>query len=398
MRPLSATKSAVDDLRGDGRGWMLLSVAFGWFLSISVRMIYPALLPHLREAVGLTLTTAGLLLTVLWMAYALGQLPAGILSDWTGERVLLTVSCVLAAGVLGLIVLADSTLVLFAATAAFGLGTAFYGVSRFTVLKRIFPDRLGTATGITMAAGDVGNAVMPPLAGIIAAATAWQYGFGVTIPLFLLAGAALWVTLPGYDGERTSIRGTINLVGVRKTLSQPIIFRGIVLLVLWSVVIQVFLGFYPTYIIDEKGIEPGLATGLFGFFFALGIGLKPLAGRAYDEIGVRVPVLVIAGASGISFVAFPFAGRLSLIVVITVLGATLLGFEPIVISDITRRLPDGTEGINLGVLRTIYIALGATSPVVFGAVADRGFFDEAFLAAAIIPGIIILVCLLWDDW
>lgn len=376
---------------------MLLSVAFGWFLSISVRMLYPALLPYLRDAYGLTLTGAGLLLTVLWMAYAFGQLPAGILADWAGERLLLVASSGLAAVVLGIVVLADSAIVLFAATAAFGLGTALYGVSRFTVLKRIYPDQLGTATGVTMAAGDFGNAVMPPTAGLIAATLAWQYGFGVTVPLFLLAAVALWTTLPGRDGDRLSIRGSFEFDGVRETLSRPVVLRGIVLLVLWSIVMQVFLGFYPTYLIDEKGISSGLATGMFGFFFALGILLKPIAGRAYDGIGVRVPVLVIAVAAVAALIAFPFAAELPAIVVVTVLGAGLLGFETIVVSDITSRLPEGTQGTNLGTLRTIYIALGAASPVVFGAFADRGFFDEAFLVAAVIPAAIVVVVLRWDE-
>ncbi len=376
---------------------MLLSVAFGWFLSISVRMLYPALLPYLRDAYGLTLTGAGLLLTVLWMAYAFGQLPAGILADWAGERLLLVASSGLAAVVLGIVVLADSAIVLFAATAAFGLGTALYGVSRFTVLKRIYPDQLGTATGVTMAAGDFGNAVMPPTAGLIAATLAWQYGFGVTVPLFLLAAVALWTTLPGRDGDRPSIRGSFEFDGVRETLSRPVVLRGIVLLVLWSIVMQVFLGFYPTYLIDEKGISSGLATGMFGFFFALGILLKPIAGRAYDGIGVRVPVLVIAVAAVAALIAFPFAAELPAIVVVTVLGAGLLGFETIVVSDITSRLPEGTQGTNLGTLRTIYIALGAASPVVFGAFADRGFFDEAFLVAAVIPAAIVVVVLRWDE-
>jgi hypothetical protein len=45
------------------------------------------------------------------------------------------------------------------------LGTALYGVSRFTILNEIYPNQLGTATGVTMAAGDLGTSLMPPAAG-----------------------------------------------------------------------------------------------------------------------------------------------------------------------------------------------------------------------------------------
>jgi hypothetical protein len=62
----------------------LLAVAAGWFLSLGVRMVYPALLPYLRTAYGLDLGTTGLLLTVLWSAHALGQLLGSLPTDEFG--------------------------------------------------------------------------------------------------------------------------------------------------------------------------------------------------------------------------------------------------------------------------------------------------------------------------
>jgi len=391
VRSLSAPKRAVADLRTDGRGKMLLTVAFGWFLSISVRMIYPALLPHLRSAYGLTLTTAGLLLTLLWVAYAAGQLPGGVLADWVGERLLLVVSSLVAAGMLALVVVADSAAVLFSATALFGLGTALYGVSRFTILNDIYPEQIGTATGVTMAAGDAGNAVMPPAAGVIAATVAWQYGFGFAIPLFLLAAVGLWVALPARSGSPAPLAESLSLGSILPTLSRPAVVRAAVLLVLWGVIVQPFIGFYPTYLIDVKGLSGPAATGLFGLFFALGILVKPVAGRAYDRIGVRYPLLAIMGATAVALAAVPFSAGAWAFVAVTVLASSLLGYETVVVSDVTRRLPDDTQGTTLGALRTTYIVLGALSPVLFGAVADRGYFDEAFLGIAALAGAVVVL-------
>ncbi|MFC4540370.1 nitrate/nitrite transporter [Halosolutus amylolyticus] len=391
MRYIAATKHAIGDLRSDGRGKILLAVAFGWFLSISVRMIFPAVLPQIRGTYGLSLTTAGFLLTVLWIAYASGQLPGGILADWAGERRLLIASSLLAATMLTLVIVADSPLILFLATALFGLGTALYGVSRFTILEKIYPEQLGTATGVTMAAGDFGNAVMPPTAGFLAAALAWQYGFGVAVPLFLVAAGGLWATLPRQPAAPTPLRESLALDDIAPTLSQPIVMRGTLLLVLWGIIIQAFMGFYPTYLMDVKDLSAQSATVLFGFFFALGILLKPMAGRAYDRMGVRVPLLVLMSTAGLALLALPFAETVWLFVLLTIGASSLLGFETIVIADLTRRLPDGTQGTNLGALRTVYIALGAVSPVVFGAIADRGYFDEAFLGIAGLAGVVVLI-------
>jgi MFS family permease len=377
---------------------MLSAVALGWFLSISIRMVYPALLPYLRGAYGLSLTTAGLLLTVLWVAYACGQLPGGILADWIGERLLLIASSLLAATMLTLVVIAESALVLFSATALFGLGTALYGVSRFTILSEIYPDQLGTATGVTMAAGDFGNSVMPPTAGFIAAAVAWQYGFGVAVPLFLLAAIGLWVTLPSQNPTEGSLKDRFRVGDMFSILSDPIVLRGTVLLVLWSVVMQAVIGFYPTYLTDIKGLSVQVATVLYGFFFALGVLLKPIAGRAYDRVGVRVPLLVLMSTASLGLGALPFVGGIWSLTVLTVLASTLLGFETIVISDLTGRLPDETQGTSLGAVRTVYIALGALSPVLFGAVADWGYFDEAFLGAGILAGVVALIVLASIDY
>jgi predicted MFS family arabinose efflux permease len=186
----------------------------------------------------------------------------------------------------------------------------------------------------------------------------------------VLAAIGLWVTLPSGNPTAASLSDHLGIGGVLPTLSQPVVLRATLLLVLWSVVIQAVIGFYPTYLTDIKGLSIQVATVLYGFFFALGVLMKPVAGRAYDRIGVRVPLLILMSTASVGLFAFPFVSEVWLFVLLTVLASTLLGFETVVISDLTRRLPNGTQGTSLGALRMVYIALGALSPVVFGAVAD----------------------------
>ena len=183
-----------------------------------------------------------------------------------------------------------------------------------------------------MAAGDLGNSVMPPAAGFIAAAVAWQYGFGFAVPLFLLAVVGLWATLPRQNPIATSLHESSKLGNVLPTLSQPIVLPGTLLLVLWSVVMQAVIGFYPTYLTDMKGLSIQVTTVLYGSFFALGVLMKPIAGRAYDHVGVRVPLLVLMSTAGLGLVTLPFVGELWLLVLLTVLASSLLGFETVVIS------------------------------------------------------------------
>lgn len=394
---ISTIRSGARDLWSDGRGTVLTAVTTGWFLSIGVRMIYPVLLPSLRSAYGLDLTTAGLLLTVLFLAYALGQFPGGVLADRFGERVMLTTSAVLSAITLTLVVTAQSPLFLFVATALFGFGTALYAVGRYTVLPRLYTDRLGAANGLTAASQDAGQSVLPPIAGVIAATFAWQYGFGFAIPLFVLSAVLLWITVPprraeASDADTESLRETLG--SLRSVLRQPSVVYATAVLVLGLFVWQAFTSFYPTYLIDEKGVSNTLAGLLFGTFFALGIVIKPLAGIAFDRIGIRRALGIVASGPTIGLLALPTVSGFWGLVAVTALVSTLLGFATVVEPSLLGALPEAVRGTGFGVLRSVAFSLGATSPAVFGAAADRGFFDAVFVALAVLTAAMVLLAFL----
>ena len=158
------------------------------------RFVYPALLPFLREAFAMDLTTAGMLLTMLWAAYAVGQFPGGIFGDRIGERNALVLSTAVAALALLAVAASVSVWTLFLGTLAFGLATSLFGPARFTIFTRFYPKRGGTAIGITMAAGSIGNTLLPPVAGVLASYVTWRLGFGFVIPLFPVSYTHL--TLP----------------------------------------------------------------------------------------------------------------------------------------------------------------------------------------------------------
>lgn len=384
----------------DDRGHILFAIAAGWFLSLGVRLAYPVLLPHLQTAYGLNLTVIGLLLSVLWGAYALGQLPGGILSDRIGEGNILVVSTVIAAVTLALVSTAGSPIVLFAATALFGFGTALYGVARFTAMSQIFPENEGAAIGITMAAGDFGSAVLPPIAGLIAGALVWQYGFGFAIPLFGLVAILLWLVVPGRTSGMTSAVDSLSLETIQYILSeitQSTIITVAVIQLLGYAVWQAFTGFYPTYLIENKGLSSSVVTVLFGLFFALGVVIKPLAGRTYDRFGIRRSFPIVMGVFVIAVLLLPLANGFWVILALTIPLSSLLGYSAISLSYLTAAMPDDIQGTGLGVLRTVYMTIGAGSPVVVGVLADHGFFDEAFILLAVVAGVTILLCLYIPD-
>lgn len=102
------------------------------------------------------------------------------------------------------VVLAPTAVALFLATGLVGVGQSLYPVARITTLSELYPDRIGRALGLTMATGDLGRTVLPPIAGVLTAAIAWRAGVGSVLHLFVLVAVVLWWTLPDHTGTASS--------------------------------------------------------------------------------------------------------------------------------------------------------------------------------------------------
>lgn len=392
--------SALDHLWRGGKGWILTSVAFGWFLSLGVRLVFPALAPHLRSDFGVSLTSIGLLLTVLWLAYAVGQFPGGMVGDRFGEGNILVWSTLLAAGAVFVVTFSSNVAMFAVATALFGVSTALYGPTRFTILSDVYSDRDGIAVGITMAIGNVGNALLPVIAVFLASYYSWRLGFGVTVPLFVLATVAIrWAvpkrtSPPSTDSIRLSI-DTLADIGTI-VLERKTILLAIVLL-LNTFIIQSFTSFYPTYLIDSKSLSTELSGVLYGLFFSFGIVVQPVSGACRDRFGTRPTLLGFFLLLTGGLFALPTLSHIYALVGVTILLSAVLGVAPTALTQLVNSLPAETQGSSLGLVRTVYMMIASTGPGIIGAFANAGYFDEAFVLLGCLAAIGFLLTLVSID-
>lgn len=378
-----------------GKGKSLIIVAVTWGLLIGARMVLPVIIPYLQTAYGISLAIAGMLVSVVWFFGALGQLPGGALADRYPERTLMSISVIVVAITLAFIIVAPTTVFLFIAAAIWGLAHSLYPISRITFLSSTYADRLGSALGVTMATGDIGQTILPPVATVIAVSLVWQAGLGFVVPLLLVAGFLIYFVVPSTGRSNSaSLSGLVsNITDTFGEMRTPAIGLMTVILFLFIFLWQSFTAFYPTYLMSIKGFSPTVASTIFGFFFAVGVIVKPLGGAAYDRIGMRASLIGVLLPPVVGFGLLPFIDSVWAILIITALISIMLGSGAITQSFLAESFPTDMQGTGLGVVRSTTAALGAGGPLVFGLVAEYGYFDQGYLALAAIMVVIIILTL-----
>lgn len=394
---LANARTVTQDLLRGGKGWILLSVSAGWFLSIGVRFVYPSLLPFIREEFGIGLTIAGLLWSVLWVAYAVGQFPGGVLGDRLGEGNILVVSTLVSTAALVAVATSVHVWLLFLGTFAFGFATALYGPTRFTIFSDVYSTRAGTAVGVTMAAGNVGNTILPAVAAVVATTLSWRFGFGVLIPVFVLVTVALWVFVPSRTSTADHAADELSVETIRQILSGLAV-RGVPAVAAIQIVLafvnQGFLGFFPLYLIEIKEFSAQAASVMYGLYFFVGVGIQPLVGACRDRFGTRPTMMYVVAAYVAGLVVLQFTESVVVLVLATVCISHWNGTVVLTNTFVTDALPAEIRGSGLGLARTSWILLGAVGPTFVGYLGDLGMLEVAFLTLAGLAGVALALTVL----
>lgn len=378
-------------------GWVLVTIATAWFFLIGIRVMIPALLPFITREFAITLTTAGFLVTILYGIYALCQFPGGLIGDKLGERMVLVLGVGLATVALALLALPFGLIPFVIGLILFGIGSALFAPTRLTVLSDLFPNNSGTAIGITLTAGNVGNTILPALAGIVAVSIGWRFGFVLALPFLIIVCGGLWFTIPSRTSEPMAVDAlSASFLGrMIETITERRVYWLTALLIIVEFTWGAMSGLYTTYLVVVKDVPESSAAILLGIFFGWGIIINILAGASSDRFGAKRPLIVLFGIAVIGFWALTVVDGLVSLVLVTLALSSILGGYPIIFPHLNHQLPSDVQGSGLGLIRTGYMAIGATGPVIMGAIGDAGIFDYGFLmlAGMLLVGIVLTVTL-----
>tara|TARA_Y100001934_G_scaffold29015_1_gene31812 strand:- start:151 stop:1788 length:1638 start_codon:yes stop_codon:yes gene_type:complete len=124
--------------------------------------------PYIRQELGLTKSDFSYALSAFFWFYAIGQMPAGWLSDRFGPRLLLTSYIVVWSFFAATVGLAGSLLSLCLARAAFGLGQAGAFPTASAIVGRWMPqEQRGKASSFVALGGRIGGAIVPIISAML---------------------------------------------------------------------------------------------------------------------------------------------------------------------------------------------------------------------------------------
>lgn len=226
--------------------------------------------PIVIERFALSASAVGLLVSTLFFASVVAQVPAGVWLDRVGpRRALLVSSACVALGTLGF-ALADSPAGLMASRATIGLGMAAIGAGSQVLLARSVPARqFGYANGLVVSLGGVGGLLGTfPLA-VALGAFAWSTVFAAVAFVSVLIAVAIHRAVAEPPTPQPTSSSAGRGLGVRRVLAQPDVGRILALAVVSYAPITTVTGLWGgPYLQTVYRFDPARAGAVLMLFFA----------------------------------------------------------------------------------------------------------------------------------
>ncbi|WP_112470737.1 CynX/NimT family MFS transporter [Streptomyces triticisoli] len=307
---------AATDAPREGRGrstraWTTRLVVVGIVLSaLNLRPAITslgALLEEVRAGLGMSGSVAGLLTSVPPLCFAVFGVMAPRLARRFGSAAVVCAGMVAIAAGLAVRPYVGSTPAFLAASALALMGIAVSNVLMPVIVKRWFPDRIGSMTGLYSMALAMGTsaaaAVTVPLAGVLG--HSWQSGLSAWA---LLAAVAVlpWLPLLRDRGAEPAAQAPARTGPARETQAPALrITRS---RTAWA--LAVFFGLQATaayitmgwmaQIFRDAGVPAGTAGLLLAVTMVMGVPLAFVIPRLATRLPQQGPIVLVLGVCGLA--------------------------------------------------------------------------------------------------
>ena len=365
-------------------------------------MLY-VLFPVWQAAFGLSFAQVGLLKTMYSGSMAALQLPASILAERTGERVLLALGTLVAAAAFIVSGWTGGFLGLALCLMVGGAGASVQHPLASSLTSRAFEGAQSRAAlGTYNFFGDIGKVLLPALCAALLAVFDWHAVTPLMGALGLIAALAIWFGVPRELPQAVSAANappapaaagtaTNAAPGTERSALSALANQGFISLAAVGVIDSAtrmgFLTLLP-FVLIAKGASVTQVGFALSLTFAGGAAGKFVCGLIAARVGVlRTTILTeIATAAGI--VALLPLSLESSMLLLPAVGIALNGTSSVLYGTVAELVPGEQRARAFGVFYTLTIGAGALSPLLYGLLGDAIGVPRTF---GVIAALVLLV-------
>jgi MFS transporter, DHA1 family, multidrug resistance protein len=312
----------------------------------------------------------------------------GVWADKYSRKAVIVRSALVEAVVFGLAALAREPWQMALAVLLIGFQLGNTGVMLAGIRDVTPRRRLGTTIALFGAAGPVGNAIGPALAGLLIDGVGWSIPGVFALSAVLSLGSALLLTF----GTR-EVRPEVIPVGpvlrlafgaVRGVLSDPVVRR---LFLVYGVVFlanQMSRPYVPVLVERLAGTGAGLASSIglvAGVAALVGALMAPVAGWLGDRVGFRSVLLGALAVGGVMSLLMPFMPAVGTLALAAVgLSAAVAATGAMVFSLLATEVPSERRSTTLNLVYLPLYVSGIVGPAMGAGVSAVAGAPGPFLA------------------
>lgn len=324
-----------------------------------------ALLPLIKEGLGLSYLQSGLLLSAYTITSGLSQFPGG----WLGDRFRRNVVIAVGLGGVGLAAMAvglsPTYYPMLVILVVMGIFAGGYHPSAVSLMSSYFEEsKRGRVIALHMVGGSIGFTMGPVLGGLIAEFLGWRYAYIILSLPALSVVPLIWrrFQLPERVQAITPSRSpssTSEPPAPLRRLNVVQVLRPVAIIFLLAVGMQLVAGsamaFIPLYLVDKHGMAAAYAAMMMGIIRGAGIGGSLLGGWLSDRWGRKNAIFTALVAVGpLLFLMTRVSFNAGLIVVLALFGMLMYMRQATVQPFLMDRTPAYLRATIFG----IYFGLG----------------------------------------
>jgi MFS family permease len=353
-------------------------------------MLY-VLFPVWQAAFGLSFAQVGMLKTLYSGSMAALQLPASLLAERVGERVLLALGTLIAA----------LAFIISGWTAGFpglalclmlgGAGASVQHPLGSALTSRAFEGaQQRTALGTYNFSGDIGKVLLPALCAALLALFDWHAVTPLMGTLGLAAALAIWFALPRAlppAAAADAPAAPASAGAARASLANPGFVALSAIGVIDSATRMGFLTLLP-FVLIAKGASVTQVGFALSLTFAGGAAGKFVCGLIAARAGVlRTTILTELGTAAGIVALLPLSLEAAMLL-LPAIGIALNGTSSVLYGTVAELVPSARRARAFGVFYTLTIGAGAVSPALYGLLGDAIGVPRTF---GVIAAVVLLV-------